>query len=145
MKQLSRRTFILACLQLQGGGRAGRQAAASFQPAGSSGQDKASLFKTPPTPQRKWESSPCCLTRSPLTTHTLTQMITDWQAHMRVQTGHTTTHAHTCTNTCRPTHISLPLQLPIFSIRIFICRIYHVINFSVLQQWLHSKNRKRLY
>lgn len=33
--------------------RAGEQAAASFQPAGSSRQDKASLFKTPPTPQRK--------------------------------------------------------------------------------------------
>lgn len=33
--------------------QAGEQAAASFQPAGSSGQDKASLFKTPPTPQRK--------------------------------------------------------------------------------------------
>lgn len=32
---------------------AGEQAAASFQPAGSSRQDKASLFKTPPTPQRK--------------------------------------------------------------------------------------------
>ena len=35
------------------GWRAGKQAAASFQPAGSSGQDKASLFKTPPTPHRK--------------------------------------------------------------------------------------------
>lgn len=33
--------------------RAGKQAAAGLQPTGSSGQDKASLFKTPPTPQRK--------------------------------------------------------------------------------------------
>lgn len=33
--------------------QAGTQAGASFQPAGSSGQDKASLFKTPPTTQRK--------------------------------------------------------------------------------------------
>lgn len=50
--------------------QAGTQAGASFQPAGSSGQDKASLFKTPPTTQRKWKSSPCCLTSPHTETHT---------------------------------------------------------------------------
>lgn len=75
--------------------QAGEQAAASFQPAGSSGQDKASLFKTPPIPQRKWESSPCRLTSPHTDRQANTRIITDGRAHMYVWT----THSNTCAQT----------------------------------------------
>lgn len=98
MKQLSKRTFILAGLQLQSGGQAGMQQQASSPQAPV---DRIRLLcsrlllllreneKVAPAAWQGAQSPP---------THT--QMITDGQAHMHVWTVHTTTHVHTCTNTC---------------------------------------------
>lgn len=70
--------------------RAGKQAATSFQPSGSREQDKASLFKTPPTSQIKWESCPCCLTRSPLTTQMIRNICIEGTHNMFIPV-----HTHT--------------------------------------------------
>ena len=141
MKQLSKRTFILACLQLQGGGQASRQQQASSPQAPV---DRIRLLcsrllllltENEKVAPAAWQGahSPHTQTHRLASTHACTDRThNDTCAYLH---KHMQTHTHT--------HQPASRDANIFN-QIFICRIYHVINFSVLQQWLHSKNRERL-
>lgn len=151
MKQLRKRTFILAGLQLQSGRQASRQQQAS-SPQAPLDRIRLLCSRLLLLLRENEKVAPAAWQGAHTHTHR-GEMITDWQAHMHVWTGHTT-HVHNCTNTCRlraDVHITSTDQPATATANIcnqtFIWRIYHAIKFSVTvcSVWLHSKNWKRHY
>lgn len=126
MKQLSKRTFILAGLQLRSGGQASRQQQAS-SPQAPVDRIRLLCSRLLLLLRENEKVSPAAW-QGALSPHTRSQM----GEHMHVRTVHTTTHVHTCrhmqTRYRHKDHINIQYQPSIRTANVFnktfICRIY---------------------